>query len=34
MEPRRRDLVGAGLLALVLVGTVALIFILTWQGAA
>lgn len=34
MEPRWRDLVGAGLLALVLVGTVALIFILTWQGAA
>ncbi len=34
MEPRRRDFVGAGLLALVLVGTVALIFVLTWQGAA
>jgi hypothetical protein len=34
MEPRRRDIVGAGLLALVLVGTVALIFFLTLQGAA
>jgi len=34
MEPRRRDLVGAGLLALVLMGMVALIFVLTWQGAA
>ena len=34
MEPRLRDLVGAGLLALVLMGTVALIFVLTWQGAA
>ena len=28
------DLVGAGLLALVLTGMVALIFFLTWQGAA
>jgi hypothetical protein len=34
MEPRRRDFVGAGLLALVLMGMVALIFVLTWQGAA
>ncbi len=34
MEPRRRDLVGAALLALALVGAVALIFLLTWQGAA
>jgi hypothetical protein len=34
MEPRLRDLVGAGLLALVLMATVALIFMLTWQGAA
>ena len=34
MEPRRRDLIGAGLLTLFLVGAVALIFFLTWQGAA
>jgi len=34
MEPRRRDLVAAGLLALVLIGAVALIFVLAWQGAA
>ena len=34
MEPRRRDVLGAGLLALVLVGMVALIFFLAWQGAA
>jgi hypothetical protein len=34
MEPMRRDMVGAGLLALVLMGVVALIFVLTWQGAA
>ncbi len=34
MEPRRRDFVGAGLLALLLVGMVALIFVLTWLGAA
>lgn len=34
MEPRRRDIIGAGLLTLVLVGAVALIFFLTWQGAA
>ena len=34
MEPRRRDVLGAGLLALVLVGMVALIFVLAWQGAA
>ena len=34
MEPGRRDFVGAGLLALVLVGAVALIFFLAWQGAA
>jgi hypothetical protein len=34
MEPRRRDFVGAGLLALFLAGTVALIFVLTWLGAA
>jgi hypothetical protein len=34
MEPRRRDFVGASLLVLALAGLVALIFILTWQGAA
>jgi hypothetical protein len=34
MEPRRRDLIGAGLLTLSLLGMVALIVILTWQGAA
>ena len=34
MEPRRRDFLGAGLLALVLVGLVAMIVLLTWQGAA
>jgi hypothetical protein len=34
MEPRRRDIVGAGLLVVALLGAVALIFILTWQGAA
>jgi len=34
MEPRARDVIGASLLALVLVGIVALIFFLTWQGAA
>jgi hypothetical protein len=34
MEPRPRDIIGAGLLALVLIGAVALIFFLTWQGAA
>lgn len=34
MEPRRRDFLGAGLLAFVLIGLVALIFVLTWQGAA
>lgn len=34
MEPRRRDIVGAGLLVLTLIGMVALIVVLTWQGAA
>ncbi len=34
MEPRARDVIGASLLALVLVGIVVLIFVLTWQGAA
>jgi len=33
MEPRMRDVVGAGLFALVLVGLVVLIFVATWQGA-
>lgn len=33
MEPRLRDLVGAGLLVLVLLGAVAVIVVLTWQGA-
>jgi len=34
MEPRRRDFVGAALLVLALLGTVALIVGLTWQSAA
>lgn len=34
MEPTRRDVIGAGILALALIGVVALIFVLTWQGAA
>jgi hypothetical protein len=34
MEPRRRDIVGAALLSLALLGAVALIFILAWQGSA
>jgi hypothetical protein len=34
MEPRRKDFVGAGLLALALVGAVVVIFVLTLQGAA
>lgn len=34
MEPRARDVIGASLLALALVGMVVLIFFLTWQGAA
>lgn len=34
MEPRRRDLIGAGLLTLALLGMVALIVVLTWLGAA
>ena len=34
MEPRRRDIVGAGLLVLALIGTVVLIVALTWGGAA
>lgn len=33
MQPRTRDLVGAGILALVLVGLVVLIFGLTWLNA-
>lgn len=34
MEPRRRDIVGAGLLVLALIGMVVLIVGLAWQGAA
>ena len=34
MEPTRRDVIGAGILALVLVALVAMIVLLTWQGAA
>ena len=34
MEPRARDVIGAGLLAAVLVGLVALLFFLAWQAAA
>jgi len=33
MEPKLRDAVGASLLALVLLGLVALIFFATWQAA-
>lgn len=33
MEPTRRDVIGAGILALVLVALVAMIVLLTWQGA-
>jgi len=33
MEPRRSDLIGAGLLTLVLAGLVVLIVFLTWQAA-
>jgi hypothetical protein len=33
MEPRLRDAVGAGLMALILIGLVALIFFATWQAA-
>jgi hypothetical protein len=34
MEPKARDLIGAGLLAAALMGFVALLFFLTWQAAA
>ncbi len=34
MEPRARDVIGAALLTAVLVGLVALIFVLAWQAAA
>jgi hypothetical protein len=34
MEPRARDVIGAGLLVAVLVGLVALLFFLAWQAAA
>ena len=33
MEPRLRDAVGAGLMALILIGLVALIFYASWQAA-
>lgn len=33
MEPRARDVIGAGLLAVVLIGLVALLFFLAWQAA-
>ncbi len=34
MGPRARDVIGAGLLAVFLMGLVALLFFLTWQAAA
>ncbi len=34
MEPKARDLIGAGLLVAFLMGFVALLFFLAWQGAA
>jgi hypothetical protein len=34
VEPRARDVIGAGLLALVLIGIVALLFFLAWQARA
>jgi hypothetical protein len=34
VEPRARDVIGAGLLALVLVGLVVLLFFLAWQARA
>lgn len=34
MEPRARDVIGAALLAAVLIGLVALLFFLAWQAAA
>jgi len=34
MEPKARDLIGAGLLAGFLMGFVALLLFLTWQAAA
>lgn len=33
MEPRMRDVIGAGVVALVLFGLVAVIFVATWQSA-
>lgn len=33
MEPRPRDIIGAGLLALVLMSLVAIIVVATWLGA-
>ncbi len=34
MEPRAKDVIGAGLLVAVLIGLVALLFFLAWQAAA
>jgi hypothetical protein len=31
MEPKARDVIGAGLLVVVLIGLVAVMFILAWQ---
>lgn len=33
MEPKRRDIIGAGLLAAVLVASIAILYIATWQAA-
>jgi hypothetical protein len=33
MEPRMRDVIGAAVVALVLFGLVAVIFVTTWQSA-
>ena len=34
MEPKARDVIGASVLALVLMGLVALLFFLAWQNTA
>jgi hypothetical protein len=33
MEPKARDVIGAGLLVVVLIGLVAILFISAWQNA-
>ena len=33
MEPKARDVIGASLLAVVLIGLVVLLFVLAWQNA-